>query len=219
MRPKINDEIDLVELFLSLWKYKLIITVIVVFSTVVSFILLKSTFDKKERYETIIKYEINLSLPTQFNYNHYDDLSKKILTRFFKENYNINLIFIKNYQIKVITNDEFKFEYILKKANNEITNTILNKIILETNYLAKIYNQIEGKAENDQKYIDNLVLKEYLDDGHKFFNFYNVRAIKIKFNYHKLILYSIILSLLIGMIFKSGDLIHKKFYRISSKKK
>ena len=219
MRPKINDEIDLVELFLSLWKYKLIITVIVIFSTVVTFIFLKSTFDKKARYKTIIKYEINLSLPTQFNYNHYEELSKKILTRFVKENYNENLIFIKNYQIEVLTNDELKFDDILKKANNEITNIILNKMILETDYLGKIYNQIGGEAENNQKYIDNLVLKEYLDDGHKFYNFHSVRATKIKFNYHKLIIYSIILSLLIGMIFKSGDLFYKKFYRISSKKK
>lgn len=219
MRPKINDEIDLGELVISLWKYKFTASVIIIFSTIISFILLKNIAHNKVQYETIIEYEINISLPIQSDGDAYNKLSKKILRAFVKENYNSNLIFINNHQIKVLTNDELKFDNILKKANNEITNIILNQVIIKNNYLKKVYNEIEVEIEKDQDYIRSLYLKEILSDGIKIYNFKNIRTTKIKLEYFKLITYSIILSLLISMIFILKNLIHKKLKRISSKKK
>ena len=219
MKYKINDEVDLIELVISLWKYKLIIIVIIIFSTIISFILLKNIAHNKAKYETIIEYELNLSHLIQLNYNDYNNFSKKILTEFVNENYNENLIFINNRQIKVLTCDELKFDNILKKANNELTNIVLNKIMMEIDYYAKIYNKNGIELEKNQKYMDKLLLKEFLDSGIKIYDFETIRTTKIKFKYFKLIAYSIVLSLLNGMIFILRNLIHKKLKRISSKKK
>jgi hypothetical protein len=219
MKYKINDEVDLIELVISLWKYKLTVIVIIIFSTIISFILLKNIAHNKAKYETIIEYELNLSHLIQLNYNDYNNFSKKILTEFVNENYNENLIFINNRQIKVLTSDELKFDNILKKANNEITNIVLNKIMMEIDYYAIIYKKNGIELEKNQKYMDKLLLKEFLDSGIKIYDFETIRTTKIKFKYFKLIAYSIVLSLLNGMIFILRNLIHKKLKRISSKKK